>query len=121
MTGITAGSLALVGYFAPLIFLGIVGFAILGLSMLKTSKKALSWITFASLGISAIMLYFLFPSNTSVYDGTIVFNHFGLYFAIVMIISAMFITYPSMYGLKAKSEIFYATLIFVTIGMIVAA
>ena len=121
MTGITAGSLAIMGYFAPLIFLGIVGFAILGLSMLKTSKKALSWITFASLGISGIMLYFLSPSNTSIYGGTIVFNHFGLYFAIVMIISAMFITYPSMYGLKAKSEIFYATLIFVTIGMIVAA
>lgn len=121
MSGITAGGLEILGYFAPLIFLGIVGFALLGLSILKTNKRALSWITFGALGISAIMLYFLFPNNTSIYDGTIVFNQFGLYFAIVMIISAMFITYPSMYGLKAKSEIFYATLIFVTIGMIIAA
>jgi NADH-quinone oxidoreductase subunit N len=121
MSGITTGGLTVLGYFSPLIFLGIVGFAILGLSILKTSKKALSWITFASLGISAIWLYLIFPNGTSVFDGTIVFNQFGLYFAIVMIISAMFITYPSIYGLKAKSEIFYATLLFVTIGMVVAA
>lgn len=121
MSAITTGGLEMLGYFSPLIFLGIIGFAILGLSILKTSKKVLSWITFASLGISAVMLYLVFPNGTSIYDGTIVFNQFGLYFAIVMIISAMFITYPAMFGLKAKSEIFYATLIFVTIGMVVAA
>ena len=121
MSVIATGGLGVLVYFIPLIFLGIVGFAILGLSILKTSKKALSWITFASLGISAILLYLVTPDGLSVFDGTIVFNQFGLYFAIVMIISAMFITYPSMFGLKAKSEIFYATLIFVTIGMIVAA
>ncbi len=121
MSIVASGGLGTLVYFVPMIFLGIVGFAILGLSMLKTSKKALSWITFASLGISAVLLYLVTPNGISVFDGTIVFNQFGLYFAIVMIISAMFITYPAMYGLKAKSEIFYATLIFVTIGMMVAA
>ncbi len=121
MSIVASGGVGTLVYFVPMIFLGIVGFAILGLSMLKTSKKALSWITFASLGISAVLLYLVTPNGISVFDGTIVFNQFGLYFAIVMIISAMFITYPAMYGLKAKSEIFYATLIFVTIGMMVAA
>lgn len=118
---ITAAGFQTLVDFAPLLFLGLVGFAILGLSMLKTSKRVLSWITFAALGISAVMLYFMVPLGTSIYDGTIVFNQFGLYFAIIMIISAMFITYPSILGLKAKSEVFYATLLFVTVGMIVAA
>lgn len=120
-TLVTTSGLQTLIDFGPLLFLGIVGFAILGLSMLKANKKALSWITFSALGISAIMLYFMVPLGTSVYDGTIVFNQFGLYFAIVMIISAMFICYPSLTGIKGKSEIFYATLLFVTVGMIVAA
>ena len=117
----THTGIQIIADFGPILFLGLVGFAILGLSILKTSKKILSWITFSALGISAVMLYFMVPLGTSIYDGTIVFNSFGLYFAIVMIISAMFICYPSMMGLKAKSEIFYATLLFVTIGMIIAA
>lgn len=118
---ITTGSLQLLEDFAPVIFLGLVGFALLGISALKVSKKAMSWTTFAALAISAIMLYFMVPMGTSVFDGTIVFNNFGLYFALVMIISAMFICYPSLNALKGKSEIFYATLLFVTIGMIIAA
>lgn len=117
----TTGGLQLLADFAPVIFLGLVGFALLGVSALKVSKKALSWITFAALAISALMLYLMVPMGTSVYDGTIVFNQFGLFFAIVMIISAMFICYPSLSAMKEKSEIFYATLLFVTIGMIIAA
>ncbi len=117
----TTGGLQILADFAPVIFLGLVGFALLGVSALKVSKKALSWITFAALAISAVMLYFMVPLGTSVFDGTIVFNNFGLYFALVMIISAMFICYPSLSAMKDKSEIFYATLLFVTIGMILAA
>ncbi len=118
---ITTGSLQILDDFIPVIFLGLVGFALLGISALKVSKKALSWITFAALAISAVMLYLMVPIGTSVYDGTIVFNNFGLFFAIVMVISAMFICYPSLSAMKEKSEIFYATLLFVTIGMIIAA
>ena len=120
-TLITTSGVQMLLDFAPLIFLGLVGFALLGISILKTNKRVLSLITFISLGISALMLYFLVPMGTSVFDGTIVFNQFGLYFSIVMIISAMFICYPSLQGIKGKSEIFYATLLFVTIGMVVAS
>lgn len=120
-TTITTGSFQILADFAPVIFLGIVGFALLGISTIKVSKRALSWITFSALGISAVMLYLIVPMGTSVYDGTIVFNDFGLFFAIVMVISAMFICYPSLSAMKERSEIFYATLLFVTIGMIIAA
>lgn len=122
MTAIlTTGGLQVLTDFIPLIFLGVVGFALLGLSILKASTKLISWISFASLAISAVLLYFLIPLNTSVFDGTMEFNQFGMYFAIVMIISAMFICYPAATKLKGRSEIFFATLLFVTIGMVTAA
>lgn len=122
MTAIlTTSGLQILTDFIPIIFLGVVGFVLLGLSILKASTKLISWISFASLAISAILLYFLVPMNTSVFNGTIVFNQFGMYFAIVMIISAMFICYPAATKLKGRSEIFFATLLFVTIGMVIAA
>lgn len=117
----TTNGLQILKDFIPVIFLGLVGFLLLGLPKAKISKSVLSWITFASLGISAFLLYTLVPMGTSVYDGTIVFNQFGFYFAIVMIISAMFICYPSISALKEKGEIFYSTLLFVTVGMVIAA
>ena len=115
------GSTTTFTYLIPEILLGILGFAILWLGTRKLGEKAISWITFGGLGISALLVYLLDPSSGSAYSGVMEFNNFGKYFAIIMIISSMFICYPFSTKNLKKSEIFYSTLLFVNVGMLVAA
>lgn len=107
--------------FMPEIFLGLVGFVILALGVFRIDKEIMSWVTFFSLGISAILVYLFSPLNSSVFQGTFIYTDFGVYFAIVMILSGMLISYPAARSIKTRSEVFYATLLFVTVGMIFAA
>ena len=115
-----SGAQALVT-FTPEIFLGLVGFIILALGTFRIEKRIISWISFGALGISAIMVIFLSPVGESLFQGTFQYSDFGIYFAIVMLLSGMLISYPATRSIKSKSEVFYATLLFVSVGMIFAA
>ncbi|MCL4420657.1 MAG: NADH-quinone oxidoreductase subunit NuoN [Candidatus Thermoplasmatota archaeon] len=107
--------------FIPVIFLGIFGFIVLSLGFVNAPKKIVAWLTFAVLAVTAILIYFMEPTNSTFYYGTFVFNKFGIYFAIIMLISGMLVTIPALIGIHQKSEIFYSTLIFVSVGMVIAA
>jgi len=97
------------------------GFVILLLGIARVRKAIVSWLSFVTLGVSAVIVYFTTGIDATAFGGTSVFNSFGTYFAIVMIISSMFICYPAAKNLKGRYEIFYSTLLFVTVGMVIAA
>ncbi len=108
-------------YLYPLIVLGIAGFIILGLGLATSSKKAYAGIAFGALAIAAILIL-LIPQNASfVLSNSFAYSQFGAYFAILFVISSLFIVLPSLKNISAKGDIFYALLLFVTTGMIVAA
>ncbi len=115
------GSTATFIHLIPEIFLGLLGFAILWTGVRNIGEKVISWTTFAGLGIAALLVFLLDPSSGSAYSGVMVFNNFGKYFAIIMLISSMFICYPFSTKNYQKSEIFYSTLLFLNVGMVVAA
>ena len=54
-------------------------------------------------------------------NNALLFNRFTMFFAVILIISVLYIIFPAIRGLKSKPEIFYATLLFVLIGMLVSA
>ncbi len=107
--------------FIPVIVLGLLGFVVLSMGFVRAPKKAVAWLTFASLAVTALLIYFIEPNGETFYYGTFIFNEFGIYFAIILLISAMLVTIPALIGIHQKSEIFYSTLIFVSVGMVVAA
>ena len=122
MTALLAtGSLTALTTFTPELFLGIIGFIILALGVLRIDKRVMAWIALFSLGIAAIFVYLFSDPGSSLFGGSFVFTNFGLYFAIVMLLSGMLIAYPASKVIKTRSEVFYATLLFVSIGMIFAA
>ncbi len=65
--------------FIPVIFLGIFGFIVLSLGFVNAPKKIVAWLTFAVLAVTAILIYFMEPTNSTFYYGTFVFNKFGIY------------------------------------------
>ncbi|MGC8608383.1 MAG: NADH-quinone oxidoreductase subunit NuoN [Thermoplasmata archaeon] len=107
-----------ISYFLPEIFMAIMGFVILALGLKVKSALVLSALTFITLLIGAILVY-VTPHNNEIYGLTI--NSFGTYFALIMIIASLFVVFPSSRAMKSRTEIFYALLIFVTIGMIFVA
>lgn len=120
ITTLMAGGEALRS-FVPEIFLGLVGFIILALGVFRIQKQVMAWVTFGSLGLSAILVYILSPIGSDLFQGTFIYTYFGVYFAVVMILSGMLISYPATKAIRSRSEVFYATLLFVTVGMIFAA
>ncbi len=111
--------LSVMKYFYPLITLGLAGFLILFLGTLRSNKKLYASIAFASLVLSVIFIFVTFNAGTVFYDYTL--NKFSTFFAIVFIVSVMLVVFPALRGLEKKAEIFYAILLFVTVGMITAA
>ncbi|PYB68017.1 NADH-quinone oxidoreductase subunit NuoN [Thermoplasma sp. Kam2015] len=103
--------------FYPEIFLAIMGFVVLavGIPIRKSSVNA--GITFATLVVAIIII--LFTPYSSAYGITM--NKFSEYFAIVLMISALFISLPVAKYLGKRSEIFYSALIFSSLGMILVA
>ncbi len=107
-----------ISYFYPEIFMAIMGFVILATGLKVKSTAVLSSISFVTLLIAAVLVY-LTPNTGSVYGLTV--NSFATYFAIIMVISSMFVMFPASRAIKSRGEIFYSLLIFVTIGMIFVA
>lgn len=106
-------------YFSPLLTLGIAGFLVLFLGIFSDNRKLYASISFAALILAIIFILVTSGSGNVFYDYYL--NGFTAFFAIVFIISALIVIFPALKGLEKKSEIFYAILLFVTIGMIVAA
>lgn len=115
----TLTGLSTLKYFFPLITLGLAGFIILFLGTIRSNKKLYASIAFASLVLSIILIFSTFNAGSVFYDYNI--NKFSTFFAIVFIISALLVVFPALRGLDRKAEIFYAILLFVTVGMITAA
>ena len=111
-------SFAGIGYFYPLFVMGIAGFLILFLGTIKRIPALYASITFGAMLLSIILIAI---SGNGMVFGYYVHNGFTEFFSIIFIISSMFIVYPALKALREKEEIFYALLLFVTIGMIVAA
>ncbi len=113
-TGISA-----VSYFIPLLILGITGFILLFLGTFSANRKAFASITFAALALSIVFILYYMNSGEVFYDYYI--NSFTSFFAVVFVISALLVVFPALRGLERKSEIFFALLLFVAVGMIIAA
>ncbi|MHB1493302.1 MAG: NADH-quinone oxidoreductase subunit NuoN [Thermoplasmataceae archaeon] len=105
----------------PELFLGAIAFIMLFLGIKYKNPKLYSAMAFISLLI-AIGLLLVFDSSVSqTYSGILQINDFGLFFAIIMIISSLYMVLPSTREVHEKPELFYATLLFVNIAMIIAA
>ncbi len=121
-SALTSGLVSVLEHYSSVFLLGIVGFIILALGIFRINKKITAGITFAAMAISLPLLYFTTTGPAvSMFGGTIIFNNFGTYFAMVMVISSMFIVFPALQKINLKSEVFYALLLFITVGMIIAA
>ena len=108
-------------YYYPLIFLGIAAFVMLALGIRNIDRKVFAGITFTAVLISMIMILLDPYDEVVVGNNALLFNRFTMFFAVILIISVLYIIFPAIRGLKSKPEIFYATLLFVLIGMLVSA
>lgn len=114
-------NVAHINYLAPLFLLGIVAFAILAMGMKTENSRLFAYVTFAALAIVFFWLYFLPGSSGVVMSGTTIYNRFGTYFAMIMILSSLLMIFPAARKLQKKPDIFYATLLFVNVGIIIAS
>ncbi|MEM0155179.1 MAG: NADH-quinone oxidoreductase subunit NuoN [Thermoplasmataceae archaeon] len=105
-------------YYYPLLFLGVMAFIMLALGIKVSNKNVFAGITFGSVLVSMALI--LLNPYDGVQVGSLVFNTFTIFFVVILIISVLYVTFPMIRGIKTKPEIFYSTLIFVLIGMIIA-
>ncbi|GGM65901.1 dehydrogenase [Thermogymnomonas acidicola] len=103
-----------------LFIIGVFAFLILGLGSAGVGRRVIVALTLVALFVSIPVTVIFNTDPASFLSGTEVFNRFSTYFAIVLIISAIFISIPAMKRVRSKPEVFYATLLFVVIGMLVA-
>ncbi|MCL4328757.1 MAG: NADH-quinone oxidoreductase subunit NuoN [Candidatus Thermoplasmatota archaeon] len=103
----------------PMIFVGFAGFLILAIGMKVDSGKAFSSITFVALALSLVSV--VWQSYDPVAGSLVTFNPFNAYFAAILIISSLFVTFPALRNLTERRDIFYSLLLFVTLGMLVAS
>lgn len=116
-----SGNIAHINYLAPLFLLGIVAFVILAIGIRTENSRLFAYITFAALAIVFFWLYFLPGSSNVVMSGTTIYNRYGTYFAMIMILASLLMIFPASNKLRKKPDIFYATLLFVNIGIIIAS
>lgn len=105
----------------PEIFLGLVAFG-----MLLMGRRVKDWVVYTavsiiSLLISMILLLLFDSSNSSFFGGAFVINNFGLYFALILITSSLYVSFTAGSELKHDPEIFFSIFLFVNVAMIIAA
>ncbi len=106
-------------HYYPLFVLAIAGFVILFLGTLRNSRRVFASITFGALILAALMI--ASDYNAGIIVPAYRINSFTTFFAILFIISGLIITYPALKSIRKKGEVFYALLLFVTVGMLIAA
>ncbi len=105
----------------PEIFLGLVAFG-----MLLMGRRVKNWMVYTTVSIialliSMIMLILLDYGNSSFFGGAFVINNFGLFFALILITSSLYVSFTAGSELKHDPEIFFSVFLFVNIAMIIAA
>ncbi len=105
----------------PEIFLGLVAFGMLLMGKRYHDWKVYTGISIISLLIAMILLLLLDAGNETFYGGAFQINNFGLYFALIMIVSSLYVALSAGTVLKDNPEVFFATFLFVNIAMIIAA
>lgn len=108
-------------YLYPLFLLGIVAFVILAIGIRIENPRLFASITAGALAIVFFWLYFLPGNPNLVMSGTTIYNRYGTYFAMIMILASLLVVFPAARRLSKKADIFYAILLFVNIGIIIAS
>ncbi len=105
----------------PEIFLGIVAFGMLLMGKRTHDWKIYTSIAIISLLISMVLLIRFDSSYVSYYGGAFLISNFGLYFALIMIVSSLYVAFSAGTTLRDNPEVFFATFLFVNVAMIIAA
>ena len=105
----------------PEIFLGIVAFGMLLMGKRIKGRYVYTTVSIISLLITMSMLIFLDSGNESFYGGAFVVNNFGLYFALILITSSLYVAFSAGSRIEHDPEIFFALFLFVNIAMIIAS
>ncbi len=108
-------------YLYPLFLLGIVAFVILAMGIRYSSPRLFASITAGALVIVFFWLFLLPGSSGLAMSGTTIYNRYGTYFAMIMILASLLVVFPAARRLGKKPDIFYAILLFVNIGIIIAS
>lgn len=109
---------SLVPYY-PLIILGAMGFVILLIGILRLKSIVYAALAFASLVV--VFFAMLFEPENVTLTNFMEYNQFTIYFALLFIVASALVVFPAMKNVGDRGEIFYALLLFVAVGMIVAA
>lgn len=117
MNPLTLVPASLVPYF-PLILLGIVGFVILLLGIARLRSMVYAALAFATL---VVVFFVLILEPNGSLAGDMLYNPFTIFFALLFVIASALIVFPARRKIGERGEIFYALLLFVVVGMIIAA
>ncbi len=109
---------SLIPYY-PLILLGAAGFLILLLGLAKLKSMVYAAVAFVTLVIAFFMV--LFEPHTGFLTGYMLYNSFTIYFSLLFIIASALIVFPALRKIGPRGDVFYALLLFVGVGMIIAA
>jgi NADH-quinone oxidoreductase subunit N len=105
----------------PEIFLGLVAFGFLLMGARVKNWKVYTFITIVALLISMALLV-LFDSGTHYFfGGAFVINNFGLYFALILITSSLYVAFSAGTELKHNPETFFSLFLFTNVAMLIAA
>lgn len=105
----------------PEIFLGLVAFGMLMMGRRVHNRSVYSVVSIVSMFIAMMLLLAFDYGSTSFFGGAFVVNKFGLYFAIIMLISSAYIAFSAGTRIDHDPEIFFAILLFVDIAMMIAS
>ncbi len=105
----------------PEIFIGLVAFGMLLMGRSVKNPAVYTYITMAALFIGLFLLLMFDMGTETLYGGAYLVNNFSLYFAVIMIISSLYVTYSAGTTLKANPESFFSVFLLVNVAMMIAA
>lgn len=105
----------------PEIFLGLVAFGMLMMGKRVKNRSVYTVVSIVALFISMLMLLVFDYGTTSFFGGAFIINKFGLYFAIILLISSAYVAFSAGTRIEHDPEIFFSILLFVNIAMIIAS
>jgi NADH:ubiquinone oxidoreductase subunit 2 (chain N) len=105
----------------PEIFLGFIAFGMLMMGRRVHNRSVYTVVSIVAMFIAMLMLLAFDYGNTSFFGGAFIINKFGLYFAIILLISSAYIAFSAGTRIDHDPEIFFAILLFVDIAMMIAS
>ncbi len=120
MTFVLATNIMKVLY--PEIFLALVAFGMLMMGKRVKNWKVYTITAIVALFITMILLIVLDSANNeSFFNGAFQVNNFGLYFAMILLVSSVYVAFSAGLNMKKNPEIFFAVFLLVNVAMIIAA